>query len=54
MTRKQSLTISQLNSGADHNSQFAEEPCARKRCAMSRTERIAIRDGRSSGQMTPR
>jgi hypothetical protein len=28
-TRKQSLTTFTSNSGADHNSQFAEEPCAR-------------------------
>ena len=30
------------------------EPCALKGCAVSRTERIANRVGRSSGQMTPR
>jgi hypothetical protein len=30
------------------------EPCAGKLCAVSRTERIANRVGRSSGRMTPR
>ena len=31
-----------------------EEPCAGKRCAMSRTEEIATPGGRRSRQMTPR
>jgi co-chaperonin GroES (HSP10) len=31
-----------------------EEPDEAKVCAVSRTERIATRGGRSSGQMTPR
>jgi len=33
---------------------ITEEPCAAKVCAVSRTEGIATRGGRSSGLMTPR
>src|SRR5215470_11277700 len=33
---------------------ITEEPCAAKVCAVSRTDGIATRGGRSSGPMTPR
>src|SRR6266446_4383131 len=37
-----------------HKRSFSREPCAVKACAVSRTEGIATRGGRSSGSMTPR
>src|SRR6516225_4414044 len=40
--------------GAHDRSRITEEPCERKRCAMSRTEGIASRGGRSSRRMTSR
>ena len=37
-----------------HTGHLTEEPCAAKVCAVSRTDGIATRGGRSSGFMTPR
>jgi len=39
---------------ADDKGRITEEPCAIKVCAVSRTDGIATRGGRSSGPMTPR
>jgi hypothetical protein len=38
----------------DDKGRITEEPCAIKVCAVSRTDGIATRGGRSSGFMTPR
>ena len=40
--------------GTHARSRITEEPCAAKVCAVSRTDGIATRGGRSSGPMTPR
>jgi hypothetical protein len=40
--------------GAHDKDSYPKEPREGKACAVSRTERIANRVGRSSGQMTPR
>src|SRR6266446_674931 len=37
-----------------HKRSLSREPCAMKACAVSRTDGIATRGGRSSGSMTPR